>query len=131
MRERLDHFEGHEVKTTGDGFLATFTGPTRAVEFASSVSVDTPDQGIEVRAGVHTGELELMGGDVGGIAVHVAARICGIAGAGAILTSRTVRDLTIGSGLDLAPEGTYELKGVPGSWELFRVAADTPGPEEV
>ncbi len=130
VREHLERFEGHEVKTTGDGFLATFTGPTRAVEFARSVSVASPELGVEIRAGIHTGELELMaGGDVGGIAVHVAARICGMAGGATILASRTVRDLTIGSGLDLTAEGSHELKGVPGSWELFRVAVDAPEPK--
>lgn len=124
VRERLRRFDGREVKTTGDGFLATFEGPTRGVEFARSVSTAMPALGIEVRAGVHTGEIELIDDDVGGIAVHVAARVCDIAGAGAILASRTVRDLTIGSGITFDPDGSHTLKGLPGSWELFRVARD-------
>lgn len=121
VRERLERHHGHEVKTTGDGFLVTFDGPTRAVEFARAVVGDAPGLGIEVRAGAHTGEVELMGGDVGGIGVHVASRICDLAGGGQILASRTVHDLTVGSGLHFEPQGTHELKGVPGEWELYEV----------
>jgi class 3 adenylate cyclase len=119
--EGLERFGGREIKSTGDGFLATFDGPTRALEFSRSVRADMLELGIQIRAGIHTGEVELMDGDVGGIAVHIAARVCGAAGAGAILASRTVRDLTVGSGIALEPDGDHTLKGVPGTWELFRV----------
>lgn len=123
VRDCLERFEGREVKTTGDGFLATFAGPTRAVEFAARVAAESPDLGLEVRAGVHTGEVELMGEDVGGIGVHVAARVCSLAGAGEVLASRTVRDLSVGSGIEFEPRGAHELKGVPERWDLFGVAA--------
>lgn len=121
VRERLARFEGREIKTTGDGFLVTFDGPTRAVEFARSVVDDAPSLGIEVRAGAHTGEVELIGGDVGGIGVHVASRICDLADGGKVLASRTVHDLTVGSGLGFEPCGRRALKGVPGEWELYEV----------
>jgi pimeloyl-ACP methyl ester carboxylesterase len=121
VRERLGRHDGREVKTTGDGFLLTFDGPTRAVEFARSVVDDAPTLGIAVRAGAHTGEVELMGEDVGGIGVHVASRICDLAEGGQVLASRTVHDLTVGSGLCFEPCGRRELKGVPGEWELYEV----------
>lgn len=123
VRERLARFEGREVKTTGDGFLAIFDGPTRAVECARAIADDMPSLGIEVRAGLHTGEVELMGDDVGGIAVHVAARISALAGPGEVLTSRTVRDLAAGSGVDFEAFGRHELKGVPDEWEIYTVAS--------
>lgn len=121
VRACLERFEGREVKTTGDGFLATFGGPTRAVEFARKVTTESPDLGIEVRAGIHTGEVELMGDDVGGIGVHVAARVCALAGAGEVLASRTVRDLAVGSGIEFESRGEHELKGVSDRWQLYRV----------
>jgi len=127
VRACLERFEGREVKTTGDGFLATFGGPTRAVEFARKVTAESPDLGIEVRAGAHTGEVELMGDDVGGIGVHVAARVCALAGAGEVLASRTVRDLAVGSGIEFEPRGEHELKGVPDRWELYGVTATPLG----
>lgn len=123
VRRHLGWCEGREIKTTGDGFLATFDGPTRAVECAAAIAADSSIPGIEVRAGVHTGELELMGDDVGGIAVHVAARVCGLAGAGEVLASRTVRDLAAGSGIDFADFGRHRLKGVPDEWELYEVTS--------
>jgi class 3 adenylate cyclase len=122
VRERLRRHDGREIKTTGDGFLATFDGPTKAVEFAAAVTADAPGLGIEVRAGVHTGEIELMGDDVGGLAVHVAARVCALANSGEVLASRTVRDLSAGSGLRFEPRGSHALKGLEDEWELYSVA---------
>ncbi|MBK8293646.1 MAG: adenylate/guanylate cyclase domain-containing protein [Solirubrobacterales bacterium] len=123
VRRHLKWCEGKEIKTTGDGFLATFDGPTRAIEAATAITDEISSLGIEVRAGIHTGELEIMGDDVGGIAVHVAARVCGLAGPGQVLASRTVRDLTAGSGIEFADWGRHELKGVPDSWELYDVTS--------
>jgi class 3 adenylate cyclase len=123
IRRCLTRFEGREVKTTGDGFLALFDGPTRAVECARAIAREMPSLGIDIRAGVHTGEVEMMDGDVGGIAVHVAARICALAGAKTVLASRTVRDLAVGSGIEFTDLGRHELKGVPDEWEVYRVAA--------
>jgi class 3 adenylate cyclase len=121
VRERLRRYEGREVKTTGDGFLATFDGPTRAVECARAIADDMPALGIEVRAGLHAGEVELMGEDVGGIAVHVAARIAALAGPGTVFASRTVRDLAVGSGIDFEPNGRHRLKGVADEWDVYSV----------
>jgi class 3 adenylate cyclase len=122
VRERLERFGGREVKTTGDGFLAIFDGPTRAVECARAIGDDMPALGIEVRAGLHTGEVELIGDDIGGIAVHVAARIAALADGGSVLASRTVRDLATGSGIEFDPAGSHSLKGVPDEWEIYDVA---------
>ena len=122
VRDRLQRFEGREVKTTGDGFLAIFDGPTRAAECARAIAADMPGLGIEVRAGLHTGEVELIGDDIGGIAVHVAARISALAGAGEVFASRTVRDLAVGSGVAFEPAGSHTLKGVPDEWEIYSVA---------
>jgi class 3 adenylate cyclase len=121
VRGRLERFEGREVKTTGDGFLAIFDGPTRAAECARAIVDDLPALGIEARAGLHTGEVELMGDDVGGIAVHVAARISALAGGGTVLASRTVRDLAVGSAVEFETFGRHVLKGVPDEWEVYRV----------
>jgi class 3 adenylate cyclase len=123
VREQLERFQGREIKTTGDGFLAIFDGPTRAVECAKAIAEEMPALGIEVRAGLHTGEVELIDDDVGGIAVHLAARICGLAGEGEVLLSRTVRDLTVGSGIELEALGRRSLKGVDEEWEIYEVAA--------
>ena len=123
VRERLRRFEGREIKTTGDGFLAVFDGPTRAAECARAIVEDVPALGIEVRAGLHTGEVELMGEDVGGIAVHVAARIAALADPRTVLASRTVRDLAVGSGVEFAPAGRHALKGVAEEWEVYSVAS--------
>jgi class 3 adenylate cyclase len=119
VRERLREHGGREVKTTGDGFLATFEGPTRAIEFAAAAASEAPPLGIELRAGVHTGEVELMGEDVGGICVNVAARVCALAGPGEVLASRTVRDLSVGSGIGFEPRGSHRLKGVDQDWEIY------------
>jgi class 3 adenylate cyclase len=121
VRDQLRRFEGREIKTTGDGFLAVFDGPTRAAECARAIADDMPSLGIEVRAGLHTGEVELMGDDIGGIAVHVAARIAALAGAHTVLASRTVRDLTAGSGVRFDFAGSHALKGVPDEWDLYEV----------
>lgn len=123
VREQLLRFEGREIKTTGDGFLATFDGPTRAAECARAIADEMPALGLDVRAGLHAGEVELMGDDVGGIAVHVAARIASLAGPGAVLASRTVRDLASGSGVGFESFGRHSLKGVADEWEVYSVAA--------
>jgi class 3 adenylate cyclase len=122
VRDRLGRYDGREVKTTGDGFLAVFDGPSRAAQSARAIADDIPELGIEVRAGLHTGEVELIGDDVGGIAVHVAARIAALAGPSAVLASRTVRDLAAGSGVEFEPAGRHALKGVPDEWDLYSVA---------
>jgi class 3 adenylate cyclase len=121
VRGRLERFGGREVKTTGDGFLAVFDGPTRAVECAHGIVGEMPSLGIEVRAGLHTGEVELMGEDVGGIAVHLAARVSALAGPSAVLASRTVYDLVAGSGIDFEPAGRHSLKGVAEEWDVYSV----------
>jgi class 3 adenylate cyclase len=121
VRRHLDGFDGREIKTTGDGFLAIFDGPTRAAQCAQGIADEMPALGIEVRAGLHTGEVELMDGDVGGIAVHVAARIAALAGTGEVLASRTVRDLAAGSTVGFDPFGRHTLKGVPDEWDLYSV----------
>jgi class 3 adenylate cyclase len=123
VRRHLERFGGREVKTTGDGFLATFDGPTRAVESAQAIVEDVSSLGIEVRAGMHTGEVEMIGSDVGGIAVHVAARISALAEGGTALASRTVRDLVIGSGIEFDSAGCHALKGVPDEWDIYRVVS--------
>ena len=117
-------FDGTVVKSTGDGHLITFEGPTQAIRCAEALRDDTEKLGIEIRVGIHTGECELMDSDIGGIAVHIAARILGQAGPGEIVVSRTVRDLVVGSGIGFADRGSVELRGVPGSWELLTVNRD-------
>jgi class 3 adenylate cyclase len=116
-----EQFGGTVVKSTGDGHLATFDGPTQAIRCAEALRADADTLGIEIRAGIHTGECELLDTDIGGIAVHIAARILGNAGAGEILVSRTVRDLVVGSGTGFEHRGNVELRGVPGTWELLAV----------
>jgi pimeloyl-ACP methyl ester carboxylesterase/class 3 adenylate cyclase len=124
--DRTASFDGTVVKSTGDGHLATFDGPTLAIRCAEALRADAETLGIEIRAGIHTGECELLDNDIGGIAVHIAARILGQAGAGEILVSRTVRDLVIGSGTGFEDRGLVELRGVPGTWQLL--AVDRHGP---
>jgi class 3 adenylate cyclase len=122
VRAALARFRGREVKTTGDGFLATFDGPARAIRAAAAIRADLADHGLQVRVGLHTGEVELLGDDdVGGIAVHLAARVLAKAGAGEILCSRTVKDLVAGSGFAFTDRGTHRLKGVPDAWRLYAV----------
>jgi class 3 adenylate cyclase/pimeloyl-ACP methyl ester carboxylesterase len=119
VREELDRWRGREIKTVGDGFLATFDGPARAVRCAEAVATGVRDLSLDVRAGVHTGECEISDGDVTGIAVHIAARVLALANAGDVLVSSTVKDLVVGSGLEFADRGTHELRGVPGEWRLY------------
>ena len=119
--ELTQRFGGTVVKSTGDGHLATFDGPTQAIRCAEALRADAETLGIELRAGIHTGECELLDADIGGIAVHIAARILGHAGAGDILVDRTVRDLVVGSGTGFEDRGSVELRGVPGTWQLLAV----------
>jgi pimeloyl-ACP methyl ester carboxylesterase len=119
VRRELERFRGREVDTAGDGFLATFDGPARAVRCALSIGSAVQELGIDVRAGIHTGECELDGDKVRGIAVHTGARVAALAGPGEVLISQTVKDLTAGSGLEFADRGVHELKGVPGEWRLY------------
>jgi pimeloyl-ACP methyl ester carboxylesterase len=121
MRHEIERFRGRAVKTTGDGFLAVFDGPARAAKCALAAHDALRRIGLDIRAGVHTGEIEQRGDDVGGIAVHIGARIAARAGAGEVLASRVVRDLVVGSALHFDPRGEHELKGVPGAWELYAV----------
>jgi len=121
-RAMLARYRGTEVNTTGDGFLATFDGPARAVKCAQAVCEAVRPLGLEVRAGCHTGEIELLGADVGGIAVHIGARVAALAGPSEVLVSSTVKDLVAGSGLVFLDRGKHDLKGVPGPWHLYAVA---------
>ncbi len=121
VRRELERFRGREVKTAGDGFLATFDGPARAIRCAATICETMRGLGLEIRAGLHTGECEVMGDDVGGIAVHLGARVAGQARAGEVLVSQTVKDLVAGSGLRFADRGNHTLKGIPGEWRLFAV----------
>ncbi len=120
-REELRRFEGVEIDTAGDGFLATFDGPARAVRCAQAIGERVRDIGIEIRAGVHVGEIELVGDDIRGIAVHIGARVAALAGPGEVLVSSTVKDLVAGSGLTFEDAGEHELRGVPDRWRLYRV----------
>jgi class 3 adenylate cyclase len=123
IRRRLGEHRGEEVDTAGDGFFATFDGPCRAIECARSIRDDLRGLGLEVRAGIHTGECEVADGKVAGVAVHVGARIATLAGPGEVLVSGTVKDLVAGSGLEFEDRGVRELKGVPGEWRLFAAGA--------
>jgi pimeloyl-ACP methyl ester carboxylesterase len=123
VRDYLVRFNGREVKSTGDGFLATFDGPGRAIKCAQAIVQSSEPMGISVRAGLHTGECEVMGDDIGGIAVHIAARISAHAGARELVVSRTVKDLVAGSGIDFSDRGTHTLKGIPDAWHLYAVNA--------
>jgi class 3 adenylate cyclase len=121
IRHELEHFRGREIDTAGDGFLAAFDGPARAVRCACAISDEVRALGLEIRAGLHTGECEWMGGKVGGIAVHTGARVAAQARAGEVLVSGTVKDLVAGSGLVFQDRGVQSLKGIPGEWRLFAV----------
>jgi len=124
VRRELERFRGREVKTVGDGFLATFDGPARAVTGAAAIRDAVQPLGIEVRAGLHTGECEMIGEDIAGVAVNIAARISDLAGPSEVLVSRTVTDLVYGSGIEFEDRGQAELKGIPETWQLF---AANPG----
>jgi len=119
VRRELERFRGREVDTAGDGFLATFDGPARAVRCALAIGATLRELGVDIRAGIHTGECELDGEKVRGIAVHTGARVAALAGPGEVLISQTVKDLTAGSGLEFADRGVHELKGVPGEWRIY------------
>jgi pimeloyl-ACP methyl ester carboxylesterase len=122
VRRDLERFRGREVDTAGDGFFATFDGPARAIRCARSIVGDIHTVGLEVRAGLHTGEVELAGDAVRGIAVHTGARVAAYAEAGQVLVSHTVKDLVAGSGIEFADRGVHQLKGIPGDWRLYAVA---------
>jgi class 3 adenylate cyclase len=121
VRGQIVRFQGREVKTMGDGFLATFDGPGRAIRAATAAGQEVKRLGIEIRAGLHTRECEMLGDDVGGIAVAIGARVGALAGPSEVLVSQTVRDLVVGSGLTFRDAGEHELKGVPDRWHLYRV----------
>ena len=122
VAEAIERFGGRVVKTTGDGTLALFDSPASAIDCARDAVREAARVGVQLRAGIHTGECEIMGDDVSGIAVHVGARIAALAGAGEVLVSSTVKDLVAGSGLSFADRGEHVLKGVPGTWRLYAVA---------
>jgi class 3 adenylate cyclase len=122
VRRQLARFRGRELDTAGDGFFASFDGPARAIRCACAIPGAVRELGLEVRAGLHTGECETYEGKVGGIAVHIGARVAAEAAPGEVLVSSTVRDLVAGSGLEFEERGAAELKGVPGEWRLFAVA---------
>jgi class 3 adenylate cyclase len=122
VRRELGRFRGREVDTAGDGFFAAFDGPARAIRCGRAVTEAVQELGLEIRAGLHTGECEVVNGKIGGIAVHIGARVAAEAGPGEVLVSQTVRDLVAGSGLAFEERGVAELKGVPGEWRLFAVS---------
>ena len=121
VHRELERFRGIYIKSTGDGTLATFDGPARAIEATRAIREAVKVLGIEIRAGLHTGEIEVRGDDVAGLAVHIAARVSGQALGGEVLVSRTVTDLVAGSGINFEDRGDHQLKGVPGVWRLFAV----------
>jgi class 3 adenylate cyclase len=123
VRAQLNRFRGREVNTSGDGFLVMFDGPQRAIRCAMAIRDAVQALGIQVRAGLHTGECEIRGDDIGGIAVHIGARVSTLAGPNDVIVSSTLRDLVIGSGLEFEDRGAHQLKGVPGEWRLFAVAS--------
>lgn len=126
VARELDRYRGRKVNATGDGLLATFDGPARAVRCAQAICEVVRSLGIEVRAGLHTGEVELRGDDIGGLAVHIGQRVSALAGAGEVLVSRTVTDLVIGSGLAFVERGEHALTGVPGTWTVFALQSSAP-----
>ena len=123
VREQVERHRGRVVKSLGDGGLALFDGPSRAISSALAIRDGLGEIGLEIRTGLHTGECELIGDDVGGLAVHIGARISGLADPGEVLVSSTVRDLSVGSGQTLTDRGEHGLKGVPGCWRVFAVDA--------
>jgi class 3 adenylate cyclase len=122
VRDELRRFRGREINTTGDGFVASFDGPARAIRCAQAIIEGARRLGIELRTGLHTGECEVRGDDLGGLAVHIAARVASLATSGEVLVSGTVKDLVVGSGIEFDDRGEYSLKGVPGQWKLFAAA---------
>ena len=130
LRDDLNSFRGREVSTTGDGFLAVFDGATRAVRCAGAMTRSAAELGLRIRVGIHTGEVEFVGSDVRGLAVHAAARMMSLAGPDEVLVSATTRDLTEGSGLVLEEAGTHELKGLSGSRQAYRLVTQPGGASE-
>jgi DNA-binding NarL/FixJ family response regulator len=126
IRRELAQHGGREVKATGDGFLALFDGPARAIRCAVAIREELRAEGVEVRIGLHSGEVELRGDDVGGIAVHLGARVASIADPGEVVVSSTVRDLVAGSGIGFVDRGEHDLKGVPDRWHLYAVTEPVP-----
>jgi class 3 adenylate cyclase len=124
-RRQLERFRGREIDSAGDGFFAAFDGPARAVRCATAIGAGVRSVGLQVRAGVHIGECEVMGAKLGGIAVHIGARVAGHAQPDEVLVSSTVKDLVAGSGIAFDERGTHALKGVPGQWSLYAVSAAT------
>jgi class 3 adenylate cyclase len=122
VRAELERHRGREVKSTGDGFLATFDGPARGIRCGRAIVDSVRSVGLDVRVGLHSGEVEMMGQDVGGIAVHIASRVGSLAGAGEVLVSETVKGLVAGSGIGFDERGEHRLKGVPDTWRLYAVA---------
>ena len=120
-RREIDKWRGRLIKATGDGVLATFDGPARAIRCATALCNTLRADQVEIRAGIHTGEIEVRTEDVGGIGVHIAARVEGLARANEVLVSKTVTDLVAGSGITFGDRGLHDLKGIPGSWHLFAV----------
>ena len=125
VRRQLLRFRGREIANTGDGFLAVFDGPARAIRCACAIVDEVHDLGLSIRAGLHTGECELIGGNIAGIAVHTGARVAAKARADEVLVSSTVRDLVAGSGIEFSERGSYALKGLPGEWVLFAVESES------
>jgi class 3 adenylate cyclase len=122
VREQLRRFRGREIDTAGDSFFASFDGPARAIRCAKAIIEATGKLGLGLRVGLHTGECEVRGDRLGGLAVHIAARVGALAASKEVLVSGTVKDLVVGSGIEFTDRGEHELKGVPGTWKLFAVA---------
>jgi class 3 adenylate cyclase len=122
VRDQLRRFRGREINTTGDGFVASFDGPARAIRCAQAIIEAARKLGIELRTGLHTGECEVRGDDLGGLAVHIAGPISALARPGEVFVSGTVKDLVAGSGIEFDDRGEHTLKGVPGTWNLFSAA---------
>jgi class 3 adenylate cyclase len=121
VRDQVARFSGHEIRTLGDGFLATFDGPARAIRCGCAISEALEELGVATRVGVHTGEVDLLDGDLAGLAVHIGARVATSAEPGEVLVSGTVKDLVVGSGLRFVDRGVHHLKGVPGEWHLYAI----------
>jgi class 3 adenylate cyclase len=129
VRAMLGRYRGREVDTAGDGFFATFDGPARAIRCARAISDAMPSVGLEIRAGLHTGEIEMIDDGVRGITVHIGARVAALAGSSEVLVSQTVKDLVVGSGLSFEDAGEHELKGIPDRWRLYRVVSGSTDPQ--
>ena len=121
VRREVSRFGGREIRTLGDGFLGTFDGPARAIRCGCAITDSARDLGIATRVGLHTGEVELLDGDLAGLAVHIGARIVAEAQSGEVLVSGTVKDLVVGSGLNFSDRGEHLLNGVPGAWHLYAI----------